>query len=103
MIMPALYYITSLFAKVFEGRGDLGIPTKDATAASIHPILNLVYMIAAIVAVIVIIIAGINYATSGGDAGKVAKAKNTILYSVVGLVIVAFAFTITLFIVGRFE
>ena len=64
--------------------------------------LNLTYFIAGIVAVIVSIVAGILYVTSSGDPAKVTKAKNTITYAVVGLVIILVAFTITGFVTGRF-
>lgn len=49
---------------------------------------------AGLVAVIFIIIGGINYMTSGGDAGKLKKAKDTILYAVIGLVICVLSFAI---------
>ena len=64
--------------------------------------LNLFYFVAGIVAVIVIIVAGIMYASSGGDAGSVTKAKNLILYSIIGLVVIFSAFVITNFVIGRF-
>ena len=63
-------------------------------------ILNMVIGIIGIVAVIVIIIGGIQYMTSSGDAGKVKKAKDTILYGVIGLVIVALAYAIVNFVIG---
>ena len=65
--------------------------------------LNITYFAAGTVAVIVIIIAGINYVTSTGDAGKVTKAKNMLTYAVVGLIIVLVAFAITNFVIGRFS
>lgn len=68
----------------------------------LQSILNVFYFIVGIVAVIVIIVAGIRYSTSGGDSGKVSSAKNQILYAVVGLIVVLFAFAITNFVVGRF-
>ncbi len=66
-------------------------------------ILNLTYFIAGVVAVIVIIISGLSYATSSGDSGKLARAKNLITYSIVGIIIVLVAFTITGFVTGRFS
>ena len=54
-----------------------------------------------LVAVIVIIIGGINYMTSAGDAGKVKKAKDTILYGVIGLVICVLAFAIVNFVIAN--
>ena len=65
--------------------------------------LNVIYFLAGAVAVIVIIFAGIMYTTSSGDAGRVAKAKNLITYSIVGLIVVLVAFTITSFVSGRFS
>lgn len=79
----------------------LNIPTISGDTG-IAGILSIVYFIAGIVAVIVIIIAGYIYTTSSGDAGAVKKAKNMILYSVVGIVVIAFAFVITQFVAGRF-
>lgn len=64
--------------------------------------LNLVYFLAGVIAVIVIIVAGIMYTTSSGDSGRVTKAKNLLTYSIVGLVVILAAFTITNFIIGRF-
>ena len=57
-------------------------------------IINAVIGISGIIAVVFIVIGGINYMTSTGDAGKVKKAKDTILYAVIGLVICALSFTI---------
>jgi len=64
--------------------------------------LNLTYYIAGIVAVIVIIIAGLTYATSIGDASRINRAKNMILYSVIGIVVLMSAFVITNFVLGSF-
>jgi hypothetical protein len=64
--------------------------------------LNLMYFLAGTVAVIVIIIGGIMYASSSGDAGRITKAKNLLTYSIVGFIIVLVAFTITAFVTGRF-
>jgi hypothetical protein len=64
--------------------------------------LNIVYMLAAIIAVIVIIIGGILFTTSAGDSGGITKAKNMILYAVIGLIVIISAYAITAFVVGRF-
>lgn len=65
--------------------------------------LNLTYFIAGIIAVIVIILAGLSYVTSGNDPSAVSKAKNAILYAVIGLVVILSAFVITQFVIGRFS
>lgn len=83
---------------------DIGYnPTiRTADTGDILNLMNVVYMVAGIVAVIVIIIAGFTFITSSGDQAKITKAKNTILYASVGLVVVMVAFTVTQFILFIF-
>jgi hypothetical protein len=52
-------------------------------------IVNVLSVIVGIVAVIMIIIGGFKYITSGGDSGSITSAKHTIIYAIVGLVVVA--------------
>ena len=54
-----------------------------------------------IIAVIMIIVSGIKYTTSNGDASKIKSAKDTLTYSVVGLVVAILAWSIVTFVVGR--
>jgi quinol-cytochrome oxidoreductase complex cytochrome b subunit len=80
---------------------DVGIPKLDANTV-LSNTLNAVYLVAGIVAVIAIIIAGYTYTTSNGNAASITKAKDTILYSVIGLIVIIMAFAITWFVIGRF-
>jgi len=91
-------------AQLLGSADELGIPEKSGgdAASSLTDILNVVYLVTGIIAVIVIIIAGIQYAVSSGDAAKVTKAKNAIIYAVVGIVVVIMAYAITSFVAGRF-
>ncbi|MBR0480305.1 hypothetical protein IJJ46_00545 [Candidatus Saccharibacteria bacterium] len=75
------------------------LPNAAADSNYIQNIFNGVYGIAAIVAVAFIIVGAVNYIMSSGDPSKVAKAKNTIMYSVIGLVIVVLASAITAFVI----
>ena len=52
------------------------------------------------IAVAMIVMGGISFATSQGDTAKVAKARNTILYGVVGLVVALLAFAIVNFVLN---
>lgn len=52
------------------------------------------------VSVVMIVVGGFQYATSQGDSGAVAKAKNTILYSVIGLVVALLATAIVTFVIN---
>lgn len=80
---------------------DVGISQLDANTI-ITNALNAAYFIAGVVAVVMIVLAGMSYVTSSGDSGKLTKAKNQILFALAGLIIVVSAFTITNFITGSF-
>lgn len=82
--------------KYIEGK------TSTTLDQSILNIINAIIGVLGLVAVVVIIIGGVQYMTSSGDAGKVKKAKDTILYGVIGLVIVILAFAIVNFVINNF-
>lgn len=67
--------------------------------AEVAAVLNLVYIVAGIVAIIAIILGGIRYTVSNGDANGIQTAKNTIMYAVAGLVVVIMAAAITNFVI----
>ena len=67
----------------------------------IRRIVNLLSVIVGIVAVIMIIIGGFRYVTSGGSDASVTGAKNTILYAVIGLIIVALAQLLVNFVLSN--
>ena len=63
-------------------------------------ILNGVIGMLGLVAVVFIIIGGVNYMTSTGDPGKTKKAKDTILYACIGLIVCALSFAIVNFTIN---
>lgn len=64
-------------------------------------IVNIFSAIVGVVSVIMIIFGGFKYISSGGDSSKVTEAKNTIIYAVIGLVIVALAQFIVQFVLSK--
>lgn len=64
-------------------------------------VINIFSVVVAVVAVIMIIIGGLKYIMSGGDSGNITGAKNTILYAIIGLVIVALAQFIVRFVLEK--
>ena len=54
-------------------------------------IVNILSVVVGVVAIIMIIYGGFRYISSGGESNNVSSAKNTIIYAIVGLVIVALA------------
>lgn len=67
---------------------------------TVMQILNVIVGVVGVIAVAVIIIGGILYVTSTGEAAKTTRARNTILYGIVGLVIALLAFAIVNFILN---
>ena len=66
----------------------------------IKNILEAVIGVAGFVAVVFIVVGGVQYMTSTGDSGKIKKAKDTILYALIGLIICALSFAIVNWTVG---
>lgn len=67
----------------------------------ITQVINIFSIVVGIVAVIMIIVGGFKYITSGGDSGNISSAKNTIIYAVIGLVIVALAQFLVQFVLDK--
>lgn len=63
-------------------------------------IINAIVGVVSILAVIVIVIGAILFVTSTGEAAKTTRARNTILYGVIGLVVSLLAFAIVNFVSG---
>ncbi|MBP6037997.1 MAG: hypothetical protein KA604_01510 [Candidatus Saccharimonas sp.] len=95
--------VDRIFAALINA-SDIGIPKPNAGNESgfINNILMPVYFWAGVIAVIVIVVAGYMYTTSGGDPGKLTRAKNAILSAIIGLVLVMLAFAITKIVIGVF-
>ena len=68
---------------------------------TLNTIINVVIGIIGFVAVMVIILGGVQYTTSAGDSGKVKKAKDTIMYGIIGLVVALMAYSIVNFILSN--
>ena len=74
-----------------------------STSQLLANVSSVAFGIAGAVAVIFIIIGGISYSSAAGEPSKIAKAKDTILYSVIGLVVVLVSFVAIQFVIGRFK
>ena len=75
---------------------------NDDFATIVGSVISLLLFVLGIAAVFMIILGGFRYVTSNGDSGKLESAKNTILYSVVGLVVAIFAYALVNFTLGLF-
>lgn len=68
---------------------------------TVKNILNTVFAWVGTIAVIVVIIGGVFYIISQGDPGKVARAKNAILYALIGLIVTLLSFAIVNFVLDK--
>src|SRR5579884_2849269 len=87
-----------------ENPGQCNVASNDATSKidnMVHTVVNLLSAVVGIVAVIMIIVGGFRYITSGGNDTSVTAAKNTILYAIIGLVVVALAQIIVRFTLSK--
>ncbi len=67
----------------------------------VKAVVTILSAVVGIVSVIMIMVGGFRYVTSGGDANNVKSAKSTITYAIIGLVIVAFAQIIVKYVLAK--
>lgn len=93
--MRSLY----LLATEFEVSADeIGIPVVNADGNTLNGILSQVFGLVGALAFLFLIIGAFKYVTSDGDASQVKQAKDTMLYSVIGLIIAVSAYAIIQFV-----
>lgn len=97
---------------VFEQCGADAGTNKDTTVCEaqkeddvdtlVQTAIGILSFVIGIISVIMIIVGGIRYVVSNGEAAKIKSAKDTILYAIVGLVVSLLAYVIVNFVVGQF-
>lgn len=104
MLLPAVAFMEPVYACGSPGAAQQVINGIDETSNSstpacgktgvdnaINTAVNILSIIVGAAAIISIISSGFKYITSGGDAGKVGNAKNTLIYALIGIVLVVLA------------
>ena len=76
-------------------------PGSPTVSGTLETAINILSIIVGVAAVIMIIVGGLQYILSAGDSAKTGTAKNTILYAVIGLAIVALSQVIVNFVLNR--
>jgi len=101
--VPQVALAQSPAEQIQGGVDDINPEDEGATLEdSIATIVNILLFLLGAVAVVMIVIGGIRFATSNGDQSAVTSAKNTILYSVIGLIIAILAYAIVNFVLTQF-
>lgn len=88
-----------LFAQYEVDTSRLPKPRADANA--IQDVLAIVFTLIGAIAVLMFVIGGFRYITAQGDPQQISKAKETLIYSIVGVVVSISAVAIVAFVVGR--
>lgn len=103
LLLPAI--ATAAPVDVLQTCQDSSTVCKGTDSSTLNKIMgsvvNILLTIVGMISVIMIIIGGIRYTTSNGDASQTAAAKNTILYALVGLVVAIMSFAIVKFVLNR--
>ena len=94
---------TGASAEIKAAAGCSGYGTSGQLPNTITGILNGIIAVTGLVSAIYIVIGGIQYMTSAGDTSKLEKAKKTILYALIGLIICALAFAIVNFVISKIK
>lgn len=101
-----IVYASSAFAsaasEISGGASSTGQTGGVSFQQGVTTVTNILLFLIGLVAVIMIIIGGIRYTTSNGDASQTKAAKDTILYAVVGLIVAIMAYAIVSWVVNTF-
>lgn len=101
---PALPAQATVAQEVQDGFNQAGGSENNTDLMSyVKSIINVMLFIVGVLSVIMIIFSGIRYVTAHGDKAQVESAKNTLIYSVVGLVIAIVAWAIVQFVFNLFS
>ncbi len=81
-------------------KGDVNIPKVEFSASKFTGVMNIFLGIMGAISVLMIAVGGFKYTMSMGDPGAIKKAKDTILYAVIGLIVAILAGSIVNFVLG---
>lgn len=87
-------------SSVCAGKSNTGDPVTGKDGALVKAT-NVLALIAGLMAVIFLVLGGIKYITSGGAPAEVSKAKESIIYAVVGIVVIVIARQLIGFVLSK--
>ncbi len=103
LFVPAIVFASAAGEAIREGASNAGGATggdaQTSINSTIESVINIMSVVGGILATAFIVIGGVKYVTSNGDSSKAASARTTILYSVIGLVIILLAQIIVQFVI----
>jgi CDP-diglyceride synthetase len=77
------------------------LPNSDVNSSTIKTILGIVFGIVGALALLMLVVSGLRYVISGGDPNRISKAKDGIIFALIGLLIALTAEAIVAFVVNK--
>ena len=101
MIEGRVMTLLNSLAQIQVLPGDVKIPQNDLGQGQLRSALQIAFGIGGALAVLIIVVAGLRFVTARGDPQAVSRARNSVIYAVVGLVVCAMGFAIVTFVVDN--
>ena len=92
----------SMQAGVDAARGSGQVADLFGQAGVFASITNMLLFVIGSISVIMLVVGGLRYVVSGGEASAIQGAKNTILYAIVGVIVALLAYAAIAFVIGSF-
>ena len=93
-------YANSAADLIKQGADSTGQQDTRSAGDIAKDVVNIMFFIIGVMAVIMIIWGGIRYVLSAGNSAALTSAKNTIVYSIIGLIIAILAYAIVNFVIN---
>lgn len=94
-------HVAQYMAAASSGIDTSNLPKAAANQTSISAVLSVVFAVSGSLSLLMVVIGGFRYITAQGNPNDVARARDTILYSIIGLLISLAAFSIVAFVINR--
>lgn len=107
LLAATVIYSAIPVQEVFAGNGDpykpsvQELPKPPADDSRIQAALTIVFTLIGAISVVMFVAGGLRYISSQGDPQQISKAKGTLIYALVGLLVSISAVSIVTFVLGR--
>lgn len=93
--------VCDTIGSVSPGGTSCGPTTQSNVNRLIRLAINMLSILAGVIAVILVIVSGLKYIMSQGDAAQISSAKRSLIYAIVGIIVVALSQVIVRFVVKK--
>ncbi len=110
-LLPAPAFAFDLFPVCSDGGAGASAVCQGRSGGSTNPltgsngllrgIAGIIALVTGVIAVVIVIIGGLRFVLAGGDPGKVKSARDTIVFAIVGLVVIVLADSIISLVISR--